>query len=400
MKFFHLKQKLNKLSFLFITLLVVACGNKQKAKDLSEGSKGYQIIDSTILVDPINTTVLNASEIVDKIEYIQLETKEECIIGRISKIYILDQKIFISDSEITYALYCFNNNGAFIFKISRKGNGPGEYIEISDFVVTEKEIIIYDGRKQNFLYFDLTGKYIRTENVGLYFSSFTTTGDDELFLFSDQQVNPSLFTNPQFSGIIINRKFKLQNQFLSFDIESDLFQKTQIISNNLSSGNGSVYVYQTCDEYIYQYKDQNLHRLYQLNFATKHVNHEILEKASLEEIRMEYSPVSTIWGLESFQVVNDWLVAQYLYNRQAHFLFYNRGNGRTINSSRIVNDVDSMFVCMIPPFYSDGARLICIIEPYLLKKVHAGLQQHVLESIDVNQNALDLNPMIQLLTLK
>jgi len=55
---------------------------------------------------------------------------------------------------------------------------------------------------------------------------------------------------------------------------------------------------------------------------------------------------------------------------------------------------------MIPPFYSDGARLICIIEPYLLKKVYAGLQQNGIQGIGVNQNALDLNPMIQLLTLK
>jgi len=319
MEFFLLKQKLKKLSFLFITLLMVACGNKQTAKDLSEGSKGYQIFDSIVLVDPINTHVLNASEIVDKIEYIQLETKEECIIGRINKISILDQKLFISDSEITYSLYCFNNSGEFIFKISRKGNGPGEYIDISDFIVTEKEIIIYDGRKQNFLYFDLKGKYIRTENSGLYFSSFTTIGEDDFLLFSDQQVNPGLFSNPQYSCIFVNRKFKLLDRFLSFDIESDLFQKTQIISNNLSSGNGSVYVYQTCDEYIYQFQDQNLQRLYQLNFAAKHVNHELLKKASMEEIRMEYSPASTIWGLESFQVVNNWLVAQYLFNKASTF---------------------------------------------------------------------------------
>jgi hypothetical protein len=260
--------------------------------------------------------------------------------------------------------------------------------------------MIYDGRKQNFLYFDLNGKYIRTENSGLYFSSFTTTEDDKLLLFSDQQVNPGFFSNQQYSCILINRKFKLLDQFLSFDIESDLFQKTQIISNNLSSGNGSVYIYQTCDEYIYQLKGQNFYRLFHLNFAAKHVNHELLKKASLEEIRVDYNPVSTIWGLESFQITNNWLVAQYLFNRQAHFLFYNRETGKTLNSSRIINDIDSSVVCMIPPFYTDGSRLICIIEPYLQRRVNAGLQQYGLQVKDVTKSALDLNPLIQLITLK
>ena len=50
------------------------------------------------------------------------------------RIIFLNNLLYISD-KLTNTLFVFDNTGKFIRVISNKGNGPGEYINITDFAV-------------------------------------------------------------------------------------------------------------------------------------------------------------------------------------------------------------------------------------------------------------------------
>jgi hypothetical protein len=97
------------------------------------------------------------SKIAKSIRYIPLETKESCLLGKIRKLIIEDSLMFISDMD---ELFVFNLNGQFIYKVSRFGRGPGEYINIWDFDISLEDnlLTIYSDRSKKVIQYDISGQ--------------------------------------------------------------------------------------------------------------------------------------------------------------------------------------------------------------------------------------------------
>jgi hypothetical protein len=78
-----------------------------------------------------------------------METKDECLIGRVNEVQVFDGYIYVLDALQAKSLFVFDMTGKFIRKIGRLGNGPGEYSSISDFTIDplNKEIYILDNNK-------------------------------------------------------------------------------------------------------------------------------------------------------------------------------------------------------------------------------------------------------------
>lgn len=104
-------------------------------------------------------------------DVIVLETKNECIIQNIYALDVYNDKIYILDDK-AYSLFVFNRDGSFLHKIGRRGNGPGEYIELSDFSIDRARGIIYlwdEAADKAYKYDAETGKFIssvQTEQDG------------------------------------------------------------------------------------------------------------------------------------------------------------------------------------------------------------------------------------------
>ncbi len=82
-------------------------------------------------------------DILDKYHYITLETSDESLIGEIKKIVIQNDKLYVLNSQSTIKV--FDDKGKFLSGIDKKGRGPGEYIEISDFQVLGNNIYVLQG---------------------------------------------------------------------------------------------------------------------------------------------------------------------------------------------------------------------------------------------------------------
>lgn len=92
------------------------------------------------LINLANITIdqkYDYSNIINVEEIIKLETHEECIIGRITKILYKNERFFIFD-RASQAIYVFNKNGNYERKLSKQGYGPNEYQEIRDFDINER----------------------------------------------------------------------------------------------------------------------------------------------------------------------------------------------------------------------------------------------------------------------
>lgn len=79
-----------------------------------------------------------------------LEFKEDCIISEISSLEMYKNKLYVLDNRLD-EMFVFDKDGSFLCKIGSVGEGPGEYLEITDFTINKEDDIIclldsYSGR--------------------------------------------------------------------------------------------------------------------------------------------------------------------------------------------------------------------------------------------------------------
>ena len=111
---------------------------------------------------------------------IRLETTEESLIGhRINKIKKVNGNYFISYNDL--ALVVFDNQGKFLYKIQREGNGPGEYIMLQDFdILPSGNIVITDSRK--LLFYSSTGEFIKTVPMDIICFNLKAIDEDNFLI--------------------------------------------------------------------------------------------------------------------------------------------------------------------------------------------------------------------------
>jgi len=134
---------LKALWILFIYLSVSCCNKKD--------SLPLNVIPLASEVG--NYNILNLSDYVSEIKYIQLETNDSVLIGAIPRICYENEKILIKDR--TNNCYLFDNNGNFCRKIGQSGQGPNDYLYITQFFITDDLIFLKDRLK--ILIYDFDG---------------------------------------------------------------------------------------------------------------------------------------------------------------------------------------------------------------------------------------------------
>lgn len=109
--------------------------------------------------NPINISI---DELILEYDTIRLEAKEDSYISDISKMEILDDRIYIWDYK-QRIIFIFSSKGDFISKISDRGEGPNQYISINSFEVNHKnkEIILSDSFSNRIFIYDTDGKQIK-----------------------------------------------------------------------------------------------------------------------------------------------------------------------------------------------------------------------------------------------
>lgn len=109
--------------------------------------------------NPINISI---DELILEYDTIRLEAKEDSYISDISKMEILDDRIYIWDYK-QRIIFIFSSKGDFISKISDRGEDPNQYISINSFEVDHKnkEIILSDSFSNRIFIYDTDGKQIK-----------------------------------------------------------------------------------------------------------------------------------------------------------------------------------------------------------------------------------------------
>ncbi|WP_214072796.1 6-bladed beta-propeller [Mucilaginibacter sp. dw_454] len=113
----------------------------------------------TLRIDPSNAMGGNVSDFFTEVNYIPLETTDECIFGSISKLEITDDYFIIFDYN-THAILIFNKNGKFHAKIKSNETTPIWGFTLNRFA---KQIVYSRDNYKTIIYADYDAKTIKTE---------------------------------------------------------------------------------------------------------------------------------------------------------------------------------------------------------------------------------------------
>lgn len=246
------------------SILLVGC-KKNVQKDDTDSKEVKTITLSSIEKSIWDTTYFKKPQIV------VLETKEESLISKITKMAVDDNILFIYD-KYADKLFMFDINGKYIGKIDNKGNGPEEYAETVDFTIdpVKKQIIILCGVPEKRMYFTYEGKFIREENNKDFYLNITTDGK---YIYLE---GAPLGRDHQF--LVLNTETgKEEEKFKTINIKNSVYPN----GIPLNQGKNILFV-RRYDNSIYELKNGEIIEKYKVDFK-KHAFPErfITEEESL-----------------------------------------------------------------------------------------------------------------------
>ena len=133
-----MKTRILKFWLLCFAIFSVGCNNNK--------TQGVSISENSTVIDiekAIKEQSMLMSEFFSSVKTIILETDNHILLGKINGIQVHNDLIFLLDTQQDIGISIFNKDGKFIRKIGKKGNGPGEYLTISDFTIDRENDAVY-----------------------------------------------------------------------------------------------------------------------------------------------------------------------------------------------------------------------------------------------------------------
>ena len=123
-----------------------------------------------VVIDVVNNLgnyqEIPVSGIVSELEYIPLQTVDECLIGNVNHLIVTSTHIFVTGSISlgNSVCYSFSRDGRFIGQIGRFGQGPGEYTTITGLSIDKKKQSLYIETFRSLLEYSWDGVFHRSIN--------------------------------------------------------------------------------------------------------------------------------------------------------------------------------------------------------------------------------------------
>lgn len=211
---------------------------------------------------------------VNVIKSIPLETKDESLVGSISKLDYVDQRIYILDFN-NKSILCFSDSSKFLFRIN-SGRGPGELIDPIDFAIVNSSLLVVD--QNMFKIFDLRGNLINKIQFmnGLYCWKFNFVQDSALLIYGNTPSINDLKKMESDNSIKIENiysQYKLIDNALSKELKSFLpisFNlRTCMCQKPTTVYEDHILCLSPPTNYIYEYKNQHMKIKYEIDFNRK-----------------------------------------------------------------------------------------------------------------------------------
>ncbi|BBD45852.1 6-bladed beta-propeller [Petrimonas sulfuriphila] len=263
-----------KIIFIIFSLVSVSC-NKTKQVKVTEVKEIVPLIEDSYVYYPVKDNQIKVNlnkpqkaslfDYFSHIELIPLETSDNILIGYCEEIIHYQNRYYIFDRN-SLSIHVFDDTGKFIFKISKHGQGPGEYIDITSMIINPFTGNIDLTGLGNIYSYDLSGKYIKTlfrpENSSGYYWNFIPVNANLYVCYVGMSLDPYK----------INYYDVGKNTIIRKEYEDDILLNTYFfVSTNSHTPfyeyHGKWYFYRFVDNTTYEVGTDSLKPAYTWNFG-------------------------------------------------------------------------------------------------------------------------------------
>lgn len=236
------------LIYILLIVLVTSC------------NKIIDISDKTLYSDLDHYQSIPTERLFSKIEIIPLETNEQSLIQRISKVIEYNSCLYILDSR-QKAILIFDKTGKFISKIHTVGRAPSEYSLLYDIAInTYSETLDALDPMGKIITYDLKGKYISSiylPHPPMAYHLISILNKDSILLHTEPYITTD-YTFRIFSrkADSITKQFYKQQEFIAWNIKGPL----QVYKDTL-------YYSQAIHNEVYKIINDSLYLAYSWNFG-------------------------------------------------------------------------------------------------------------------------------------
>jgi hypothetical protein len=329
----------------FILILLAGC-QQNKTVDLKSAE-----LTLSIKIDKENP-FLSADSVFKSVEYIPLETTDESIFYEIDKTVFEKDVFYILDYQASVIL-TFGKDGKFLGKLSRKGQGPEEYLSIDDFFISDDLIYILSQDNQRIYIYDTAFNFREYFEIHTHASKISCT-DSDIYVYTN-------FSSRELKNIYIIDKEskKIKHRYAPFlrEQRGGGYNKTTFAFHD-----NTVYAFYPYDYSIYKLSETNQEKYISLDFGSKNMYPASFLDLSAKE-RKEYnkstysSPCeSPISGIGDLYLSDDFLLFTFVVDCFGHSFILDRKS----------NEYYSGYIHSSPlyPFYSSQNNVVindCLI---------------------------------------
>jgi len=184
------------LAPILIVLVFFACSCQSGSNNRTPGNaKTAEEGANTFFTIPVEEIVKNQrevplSEFAESVEFIQFETSEESLLGRIMDIQLTKDYIFLHHNGIGL-LTQYTIDGRFIRHFGTMGRGPQEYLLMRKFSIDEENELVYihTNWTRKILVYNFDGEYVKTLRFAAIERGRVVWSRDSMFIsFSEPQI--------------------------------------------------------------------------------------------------------------------------------------------------------------------------------------------------------------------
>jgi hypothetical protein len=311
------------IPLLLILILMFSCKNIKNQYPLS--TKEINFIPGEVTDIYLETSI-------DTFYFLPLGVNKDFVMStsNINKILFTADNIIVADNN---SLFIFNRKGEPLKKISSKGKGPGEYIEIDDvFLDKDKmqfEILDFFGNK--ILIYDFDGAFVNEKKIDKKLSGYQFTRYKGLYVFDRRQFS------------LDGKRLGLFDTDLNY-IKSYLPIPESVLnlglSNQFSFGQYNdtlFYLVPMMDVKIYSITKDTIIPVYELEYPGKNLE-EFNTKEKLNKL-MRYSSFisqsSQIYCLSHLTINKDFISFKGCYKGQNLNIIYAKRSGHVFQYSEV-----------------------------------------------------------------
>lgn len=209
---------------------------------------------------------LKMSEIATSVNYIPLEMTDDAIIGEPIQIIARDSFIYVADNA---ALYKFDIDGKLKATINQRGEGPEEYLGITDFQPDKNgEVWVLSRNNKSIYKYASDGTLLDKININVWANRICLIDGTKMLLYLGNEKDAS--NQCQLRTIDLETKRTLTEQLPIDDYKSIYLHIKS--PNHFYTGDGKNYFYQTFCDTIYSVHETGIiHPQYVVDFHGRNI---------------------------------------------------------------------------------------------------------------------------------